>query len=53
MTITLPSAAAAAPHALHPSAIGPLTPHLYRPDVARPLRAKLQHLSTDTRVVPH
>ena len=53
MTITLPSAAAAAPHALRPAAIGPLTPHLYRPDAARPLRAKLQHLSTDTRVVPH
>ena len=36
-----------------PAAIGPLTPHLYRPDAERPLRAKLQHLSTDTRVVPH
>jgi AraC-like DNA-binding protein/quercetin dioxygenase-like cupin family protein len=33
--------------------IGPLTPHLYVPDARRPVRAKLQHLSTDTRVVPH
>ena len=35
------------------SAIGPLTPHLYVPSAERPLRAKLHHLSTDTRVVPH
>jgi AraC-like DNA-binding protein/quercetin dioxygenase-like cupin family protein len=33
--------------------IGPLTPHLFRPDRARPLRAKLQHLLAATRVVPH
>jgi AraC-like DNA-binding protein len=33
--------------------VGPLTPHLYMPDAARPLRAKRQRLSTDTRVVPH
>jgi AraC-like DNA-binding protein len=33
--------------------IGPLTPHLYMPDARRPVRAKLQHLGTDTRVVPH
>jgi len=33
--------------------IGPLTPHLYIPDAGRPVRAKLQHLDTDTRVVPH
>lgn len=33
--------------------IGPLTPHLYMPSAERPLRAKLHHLSTDTRVVPH
>jgi AraC-like DNA-binding protein/quercetin dioxygenase-like cupin family protein len=32
---------------------GPLTPHLFLPDAQRPVRAKLQHLSTDTRVVPH
>jgi AraC-like DNA-binding protein/quercetin dioxygenase-like cupin family protein len=32
---------------------GPITPHLYRPDAARPVRAKLQHLAADTRVVPH
>ncbi len=37
----------------HFSAIGPLTPHLYVPSAERPLRAKLHHLSTDTRVVPH
>ena len=37
-----------------PSApIGPLTPHLYIPDARRPIRAKLQQLGTDTRVVPH
>jgi AraC-like DNA-binding protein len=35
------------------ASIGPLTPHLYMPDARRPVRAKLQHLSTDTRVVPH
>lgn len=33
--------------------VDPLTPHLYMPDAARPLRAKRQRLSTDTRVVPH
>ena len=33
--------------------IGPLTPHLYMPTPARPLRAKLQRLRADTRVVPH
>jgi AraC-like DNA-binding protein/quercetin dioxygenase-like cupin family protein len=32
---------------------GPTTPHLYRPDARRPVRAKLLHLSTATRVVPH
>ncbi len=32
---------------------GPLTPHLYLPDAQRPVRAKLLHLNTDTRVVPH
>ena len=36
-----------------PVAQSPLTPHLYLPSVQRPVRAKLQHLSTDTRVVPH
>ncbi len=35
------------------AAIGPLTPHLYTPTAQRPLRAKLQHLDTATRVVPH
>ena len=33
--------------------IGPLTPHLYMPDAARPVRAKFQRLKTDTQVVPH
>lgn len=33
--------------------IGPLTPHLYMPTPKRPLRAKLQRLRADTRVVPH
>ena len=32
---------------------GPTTPHLYLPNAQRPVRAKLLHLSTDTRVVPH
>ena len=31
----------------------PVTPHLYVPDAARPVRAKRRHLSTATRVVPH
>jgi AraC-like DNA-binding protein/quercetin dioxygenase-like cupin family protein len=31
----------------------PTTPHLYVPDAARPVRAKLTHLRSDTRVVPH
>ena len=43
-----------ASHPPSPSAsIGPLTPHLYMPDARRPIRAKLQRLGTDTRVVPH
>ena len=33
--------------------IRPLTPHLYTPTAARPLRAKLLRLRADTRVVPH
>jgi AraC-like DNA-binding protein/quercetin dioxygenase-like cupin family protein len=33
--------------------IDPVTPHLYGPTPQRPLRAKLQHLRADTRVVPH
>ena len=33
--------------------IGPLTPHLYEPSAARPVRVKLHRLTTDTRVVPH
>ena len=37
----------------HGDDIGPLTPHLFIPHARRPLRAKLQHLRTDTRVVPH
>ncbi|CAM5796376.1 AraC family transcriptional regulator [Rhizobacter fulvus] len=36
-----------------PPPVGPLTPHLYMPDAARPVRAKRQRLNTDTRVVPH
>jgi AraC-like DNA-binding protein len=35
------------------SAVGPLTPHLFRPDRIRPVRAKRQHLLAATRVVPH
>jgi AraC-like DNA-binding protein/quercetin dioxygenase-like cupin family protein len=31
----------------------PVTPHLYRPGASRPVRAKLQHLAAETRVVPH
>ena len=33
--------------------IGPLTPHLYTPTAARPLRAKLLRLRADTHLVPH
>ena len=33
--------------------IRPLTPHLYTPTAARPLRAKLLRLRADTRVIPH
>jgi AraC-like DNA-binding protein len=33
--------------------VGPLTPHLYAPSVARPIRAKLQHLRTDIHVLRH
>lgn len=33
--------------------IGPLTPHLYAPDVHRPVRVKLHWLRTDVEVVPH
>jgi AraC-like DNA-binding protein len=33
--------------------VGPLTPHLFRPDALRPIRAKQQHLRAATRVVPH
>ena len=35
------------------SSIGPVTPHLYMPRVARPVRAKIQRLKADTQVVPH
>ncbi len=33
--------------------VKPLTPHLYTPTPRRTLRAKLQRLRADTRVVPH
>lgn len=33
--------------------VGPLTPHLFRPDAQRALRGKLHRLNADTRVVPH
>src|SRR5665213_436075 len=33
--------------------VGPLTPHLFRPNRLRPIRAKRQHLLAATRVVPH
>ena len=33
--------------------VGPVTPHLFRPDGRRPLRAKLLRLLAATRVVPH
>ena len=33
--------------------LGPLTPHLYAPTKVRPIRAKVHHLRTDQRVVPH
>ena len=34
-------------------AIGPLTPHLFRPDGRRVLRGKLHRLNADTQVIPH
>jgi len=40
-------------NAARPEPIDPLTPHLYMPDARRPVRAKLQRLGADTRVVPH
>ena len=33
--------------------IGPLTPHLFIPTPARPLRAKIHRLTTDQHVLPH
>jgi AraC-like DNA-binding protein/quercetin dioxygenase-like cupin family protein len=36
-----------------PPPVGPLTPHLFRPDRQRPVRAKRQHLLAATRVVQH
>ncbi len=33
--------------------VDPLTPHLFRPNRLRPIRAKRQHLLAATRVVPH
>jgi AraC-like DNA-binding protein len=33
--------------------IGPLTPHLFIPTLARPLRAKIHRLTTDQHVLPH
>lgn len=33
--------------------VGPLTPHLFVPTPARPVRAKLHRLRSDTLVVPH
>ena len=35
------------------SPIDPTTPHLFRPDRQRPVRAKLLHMAAATRVVPH
>ena len=34
-------------------AVVPTTPHLFRPDRQRPVRAKLLHMAAATRVVPH
>ncbi len=42
----------ATPAAAHPT-IGPLTPHLYQPTVARPLRAKQLQLNAETEVAQH
>ena len=47
------TATISAAHPSRPAAIGAVTPLLYRPGAVRPLRAKLQQLSPDTRVVPH
>jgi len=37
----------------HTTPVGPLTPHLYAPTPARPIRAKLHRLTTEQRVTPH
>ena len=36
-----------------PAAVDSITPHLYRPDAARPVRAKQRRLLAATQVVPH
>ncbi|MFT4241305.1 MAG: helix-turn-helix transcriptional regulator [Acidovorax sp.] len=35
------------------SYVDSLTPHLFVPSAARPVRAKLRHLTADTQVLPH
>lgn len=53
---TRPTAAtttAAKPARRAQSGVGPVTPHLYVPTAARPVRAKLVPLRTDVHVMPH
>lgn len=46
-------AAAARPRARPLSYVDSLTPHLFVPGAARPVRAKVRQLSADTQVMPH
>jgi quercetin dioxygenase-like cupin family protein len=48
-----PAAAAPRPARRAQAGVGPVTPHLYTPTSARPVRAKLVPLRTDVHVVPH
>lgn len=47
------TATAAAPPRVPGTGIGPLTPHLFTPTPARPVRAKIHRLTTEQHVLPH
>lgn len=54
MPSTLAAPSSAAPRAAHvPSYVESLTPHLFVPSPARPVRAKHRELTADTHVRPH
>lgn len=48
-----PAPAAARPRSRPLSYVDSLTPHLFVPGAARPVRAKVRQLSADTQVMPH